>query len=105
MKLYQWLKLSFAKDYAVYWNHLSRLSNLLILMNISLFFLTELVTAHGYYFTFYSLLFLALIEIGMLLPFGLLKHLVYYCLHLLFLCIALYYLIASIIYWVNTSTI
>ena len=46
---------SFSQHYAGYWSHLSRFTNLLIIANISLFFLTELVTKQSYYFTFYSL--------------------------------------------------
>jgi len=46
----------FLRDNENYWANLSRLNNLLIILNISLFFLTELVTKENYYFTFYTLL-------------------------------------------------
>lgn len=47
-------KALFEKDYEYYWSHLGRFTNLLIILNISLFFLTELVTRQNYYYTFYS---------------------------------------------------
>ena len=48
---------SFEKDANIHWASLSRITNLLIIMNITLFFLTELVTKQGYYYTFYSIFF------------------------------------------------
>ena len=53
---YRDLAIAFVSDHAVYWNNLSRLNNLLIIMNISMFFLTGLIS-QGYYYTFYSLFF------------------------------------------------
>ena len=66
---------SFARHDEGHWSHLSRFTNLLITANISLFFLTELVTKQSYSFTFYSLLLLGVVHIGLLLPLGLLKRL------------------------------
>ena len=46
--------LAFVNDHVLLWGNLSRLNGLLIILNISMFFLTGLV-AQGYYYTFYSL--------------------------------------------------
>lgn len=40
----------FKADHVNFWSHLSRFNNLLVIMNISMFFLTGLV-ARGYYYT------------------------------------------------------
>ena len=76
-----WKKLSrsFERDAGIHWASLSRITNLLIIMNITLFFLTELVTKKGYYYTFYSIFFLCWVQLGTLLPLGLLNRLWYYC--------------------------
>lgn len=60
----------FEKDYEYYWSHLGRFTNLLIILNISLFFLTELVTRQNYYYTFYPLIFLGFVQIGLLTRWG-----------------------------------
>jgi hypothetical protein len=93
----------FIRDCKSHWASLSRLNNLLVILNISLFFLTELVTRENYYFTFYSLLCLGLVNLGLLLPLGLLNRLWYYLIFLVFEFIAIYYLVASVVYWVVTS--
>lgn len=86
----------------VYWGHLSRINNLLVIMNISMFFLTGLVT-QGYYYTFISLLFLGIVGIGMLIPTRLIEKLWYYLVYLIFEIIGLYFLLSSILYWVRTG--
>ena len=58
------LKANFQRDYEGHWGHLSRFNGLAVILNISLFFLTELVTKHSYYYTFYSLLFLGIVYLG-----------------------------------------
>jgi len=90
---------------SLYWFHLDRLTTLLILLNITLFFVTDLVIKQGYYFTIYSLILLTCVEIGLLLPLGLLDRLWYYCLWLVFEFIALYFLIASVHYWLVNNRI
>ena len=87
-----------------HWAHLSRLTNLLIILNISLFFLTDLVIKFGYYYTFYSLLFLTIAAAGPLLPIGLLNRLWYYLVFLLSECIGIYFLVVSVWYWINRSS-
>ena len=103
---YRWqmLEKRFSGDYASHWAHLSRLTNMLIILNISLFFLTELVTRQGYYFTYYSLFFFGLVEALLLLPLGLMKRLWYYLLCLVFEAAGVYFLVTSAWYWVITNT-
>lgn len=95
----------FEKQMAIYWSNLSRTTNLLILLNISLFFVTELVTKQGYYYTYYSLFFLLLVKVGLLVPIGLLDRLWYYCIYLIFEFFAIYFLLSSIWFWVVMNKI
>lgn len=94
---------SFEQQMTVYWFNLSRVTNLLIILNISLFFLTELVTKQGYYYTYYSLLFLLIVEIGLIMPLGLLNRLWYYCIFLIFEFLGFYFFIASVWFWVTRN--
>jgi hypothetical protein len=96
---------SFEKQMVIYWANLSRTTNLLILLNISLFFVTELVTKKGYYYTYYSLFLLLIVKVGLLMPFGLLNRLWYYCIYLIVEIIAIYFLLSSILFWVITNKI
>jgi hypothetical protein len=98
-------KKGFIKEKENLWANLSRLNNLLIILNITLFFLTELVTKENYYFTFYSLLFLGLVAIGLLLPLGLLSRLWYYMILLTFEIFGIYFFVTSVWYWVVTTKI
>ncbi|MCP3952503.1 MAG: hypothetical protein GY697_09855, partial [Desulfobacterales bacterium] len=68
---------AFDADHVNFWSNLSRVNNLLVLMNISLFFLTGLV-ARGYYYTFYSLVCLGFVGLGILVPTTLIRKLWYY---------------------------
>ena len=95
----------FVEQMAIYWANLSRTTNLLILLNISLFFVTELVAKQGYYYTYYSLFFLLLVKFGLLVPLGLLNRIWYYCVYLVFETWAIYFLVASIWFWVQTSKV
>ena len=90
----------FISDHAVLWGNLSRLNNLLIVMNISLFFLTGLV-AQGYFYTFISLGCLALVGLAGIVPTPLIRTLWYYGTCLLIELVGLYYLVSSIVYWVH----
>lgn len=45
---------AFTGNYVLFWTNLSRLNSLLVILNISMFFMTGLVN-QGYYYTFYSL--------------------------------------------------
>ncbi len=97
------LSATFKNDYAVFWNNLSRLNNLLVIMNISMFFLTGLV-AKGYYYTFYSLICLGIVAIGTLIPTRLIRHLYYYITYLVIEIVGLYFLVNSVIYRVQHFT-
>jgi hypothetical protein len=57
----------FVSDHAVLWANLTRLNNLLVIMNISLFFLTGLV-AQGYFYTFISLACLGAVSVAAIVP-------------------------------------
>jgi len=79
-KIKQHLQRDFKTNYVTYWNNLSRLTNMLIISNFSLFFLTELVTRDRYYYTHLSLSILFIVHIGLILPLGMLDRLWFYCL-------------------------
>ncbi len=93
----------FSHQKAIVWGNLSRLNNLLIAINISLFFLSGLV-AQGYYYTFYSIGFLIVVAISTLIPGPLLSRLWFYVLCLLFELAGLYFLLASVVYWIRSGS-
>ncbi len=93
----------FENQAAIYWANLSRFTSLLIILNLSLFFISKLVITHGYYYTYYSLFCLGIVELGLLIPSGLLNRLWYYCIFIIFEAIAIYFFIFSAWYWVITS--
>ena len=101
--LYHRLERRFIPFAENHWAHLSRITNLLIILNISLFFITDLVIKFGYYYTFYSLLFLSITATGPLLPIGLLNRLWYYLIFLLSECVGIYFLVVSVLYWIKSS--
>ena len=102
-KIEQYLQRDFKINYVTYWNNLSRLTNMLIISNFSLFFLTELVTRDRYYYTHLSLGFLFIVHIILILPLGVLDRLWFYCLSLLLEFISIYFFVVSIWYWVVTN--
>jgi len=61
------LQRDFKSNYVIYWNNLSRLTNMLIISNFSLFFLTELVTRDRYFCTHLSLGFLFIVHIALII--------------------------------------
>ena len=87
-----------------YWSNLSRLNNLLVIVNISMFFLTGLV-AHGYYYTSYSLLCLAVVGVGGIIPTWLVRRLWYYWLFLVAELVGLYFLVSSVVYWMGNGPV
>ncbi|MCG8565026.1 MAG: hypothetical protein MI747_08080 [Desulfobacterales bacterium] len=105
MDLLKKLSLSFDENRVIYWSNLARINNLLIILNISLFFVTELVTREGYYYTYYSLALLLGVTMGCLLPLGLVRRLSYYCVFLSLEFGAIYFLAVSIWYWVVTHSV
>ncbi len=92
----------YRSELTLFCGNLSRLNGLVAVMNISLFFLTGLV-ARGYYFTYISLICVALVGIGLIVPTLRLKDLWYYCIFLLIECVAVLFLISSIVHMVRTT--
>jgi hypothetical protein len=92
----------FNADHAIFWANLTRLNNLLVIMNISLFFLTGLV-AKGYFYTFISLTCLGLVSIASIFPTPLIHRLGYYVIFFLFELVGIYFLVNSIIYWIRNG--
>ncbi len=93
----------FKNYHSLYWMNLSRFTALMIILNISLFFVTELVTRQGYFYTYFSLLALLAVEAALLIPVGLLEKLWYYGACLLIEIVALYFLISSVWFWVSMN--
>ena len=90
----------YAKECAIFWAHLSRLTNFLVILNVSLFFATGLIKM-GYYYTIYSVVFLGLAALGLLIPTPWVKRLGYYLVFVALDFIGLYFLVVSIVYWVR----
>ncbi len=101
-KLYIQLDKDFSSNMTILWPNLARFNNLLVIVNISMFFLSGLV-AQGYYYTFYSLGCLMIVALLHLLPVLYIRKLWYYLLCLTVEFTGLYFLLASVIYWVRTS--
>ena len=66
----------FSFEHVLFWSNLSRLNGLLIILNISMFFLTGLVAKESYY-TFYAMVGLGLVGVGMLVPTDLVRNVKY----------------------------
>ncbi len=101
---YKKLDSAFDADHVNFWSNLSRVNNLLVIMNISIFFLTGLV-ARGYYFTFYSLVCLGFVGLGILVPTTLIRKLWYYWIFLAIELTGFYFLVVSILYWVENGSV
>ncbi len=99
------LQAHFENQKNIYWMNLSRFTALLIILNISLFFATELVTRQGYYDTYFSLLALLAVEFALLVPLGLVGKLWYYGICLVAEAIALYFLVSSVWFWVDMNKV
>jgi len=93
---------SFRNYMVIFWANLSRLNNLLIILNITMFFLSGLI-AQGYFYTFYSIGCFAFVAILMILPVPFIGRLWFYLLNLLIEFVGIYFLLASIIYWVRAG--
>ena len=96
-------EISFREQHATLWPGLSRAVNLLAVLNISLFFLTDAVRTGGYYFPVISLSALALATLLMLLPLGWHNRLGFYLIVLAVCAVAAWLLGASILYWIQTG--
>ena len=95
----------YREDHVMYQDHLQHMNHIITLLNVSLFFVTELVTKHGYYYTIISLLLLGIVQVALVLPFGLMKTLKGYCLFLVIELIALYFFLSSVTYWIVTNRV
>jgi hypothetical protein len=93
----------FEQQMNLYWMNLSRFTTLLIILNISLFFLTELVTRQGYFYTYSPLAALLVVAFGLLVPVGLAHKLWYDAFYLFWEGVALYFLVSSVCYWVRVN--
>ena len=93
----------FHEQYAVLWPTLSRVLNLIAILNVSLFFLTGAVTRGGYYYPVISLAVLAVAELLILLPFGWQARLGFYFAVLGLCLVAAWFLGSSIIYRLHTE--
>ena len=94
----------FKQQHSVLWGNLSRLTGILMVANISLFFITGEVTTRGYTYPIISITLLLVVSAGLVLPTGLLDRLWYYCLVLAVECVAVYFLLASVVYWLHASS-
>ena len=92
----------YAEQYVVLHGNLSRFTGLLIMLNVTLFFVGGAVIHEGYYYTFYSLGLLAAVEALLIIPHGLFDRLWFYALTLLIAAVALYFFTSSVWYWVST---
>lgn len=96
------IETAFESHKVIFWANLTRLNNLLIILNITLFFLTGLV-AQGYTYTFISIGCFAIVAILTILPVPFINRLWFYLFNLTIELIGIYFLVASIIYWVRTG--
>ncbi len=90
-------------EHGNYWSNLSRINNLLVIVNISMFFLTGLV-AKGYFYTCYSLVCLGVVGVSAIVPTRLARRLWYYWIFLAMEGMALYFLVASVVYWIENGS-
>ena len=100
--MYSAMEMSYQKHMVIYWANLSRINNLMIVLNISIFFLTGLVSK-GYYYTFYSIGCCFILSILTIIPSRLIRRLWFYIVNLMIEFVGIYFLATSIIYWVRTG--
>jgi hypothetical protein len=101
--MYSTMETSYQKYMVIYWANLSRINNLMIVLNISMFFLSGLVSK-GYYYTFYSIGCCFIVAILTIIPSWYIRRLWFYLVNLMIEFVGIYFLTASIIYWVRTGT-
>ena len=98
----EWFAESYKKYLIIFWSNLSRLNNLFIILNISMFFLSGLVSS-GYTYTFYSISCFLVVAILTILPIACVGRLWDYLLNVFIELVGIYFFIASIAYWVHTG--
>ena len=87
---------------AIFWSNLSRLNGLFIILNISMFFLSGLVS-RGYYFTFYSIGCFFIVALLSIIPLSLMGRFWFYMFNLLLELIGGYFFLASMVYWIRAG--
>ncbi len=100
--MYYRLDESFRNNMVILWANFTRLNNLLIILNISIFFLSGLVSK-GYFYTFYSISCFSVVAIITILPVHFIGRLWFYLLNLLIEIVGIYFLVASIVFWVRAG--
>jgi hypothetical protein len=98
--MYSNIEMSYEKYMVTYWANLSRINNLMIVLNISIFFLSGLVSM-GYYYTFYSIGCCFLVAILSVIPLTFINRLWFYLVNLLMEIVGIYFLTTSVVYWVR----
>ncbi len=99
---YNRIDASFQKYLVIYWANLTRLNSLFIILNISMFFLSGLVS-RGYTYTFYSISCFFTVAILTILPVASVGRLWFYLLNLIFEVVGIYFFVVSIAYWVHNG--
>jgi len=100
--MYSKIEMSYEKSVVIYWAILSRINNLMVVLNISIFFLSGLVS-RGYYYTFYSIGCCFLVAMLAIIPLSFINRLWFYFVNLLIEFVGIYFLTASIIFWVRNG--
>jgi hypothetical protein len=100
--MYYRLEKAYRNYMVIFWANFTRLNNLLIILNISIFFLSGLVLK-GYFYTFYSIGCFSAVAIITILPVNYISRLWFYLLNLLIEIIGIYFLVASVVYWVRAG--
>lgn len=100
--MYSQIEKSYRKHVVIYWANLSRINNLMIALNISMFFLSGLVSM-GYYYTFYSIGCCFVVATLSIIPGSFINRLWFYLVSLLVEFVGIYFITASIIYWVRNG--
>lgn len=100
--MYSKIEMSCEEYVVIYWANLFRLNNLMIILNISMFFLSGLVS-RGYYYTFYSIGCCFIVAIMGIIPLSLIRRPWFYLVNLLIEFVGIYFFTASIIYWVRNG--
>lgn len=103
MKYWNLCAKSFIQDHELMWGALSRTTNLIAALNVSLFIVTGAVKSGGYYYPIISLTLLAAVITLLLMPLGLHRNLKFYLLCLALFLTASMFLLLSIGHWINSG--
>ena len=100
--MYSKIEQNYLEHIAVFWANLSRLNNLMIILNISMFFLSGLVST-GYYYTFYSTGCCFAVAVLTIVPLRSIAKLWFYLSNVALELVGIYFLATSIVYWVRNG--